>query len=410
MKVLHLNFSDNGGAAIACRRTHLALLASGMESKMLVAKKSLDIPEVYELSFPRLRKIWRVLQLKYESWQKRLIPQSDKSLRHGNSLSGFILKEIKRFNPDIVHLHWINAGMMSLKDIQKLDVPTVWTAHDLWPITGSCHCAGSLMTESMAEQYPQTFENVDTSGYSARYGKEFRKLMLRQPEGLITLCRPFEALARKAQWCSNRIITRIPNCLDLSLFSPVNDKERLRSKLGLPEDKILLLFVAASLNAYHKGIDLLLESLQQMDKDMRDRCELVIVGGAVNLDSTLEMNCHVMGSISSEEKIARIYQACDVFLCPSREDNFPNTVAESSSCGLPAVAYRTGGLPDMIDHLENGYLAIAFDSADFANGINLAVNRRVHWSQNSRIKAESLYSSQEHVSKIIAFYASFLSH
>jgi glycosyltransferase involved in cell wall biosynthesis len=408
LKVLHVNFSDAGGAGNAARRTHLSLLKLGVASKMLVAKKQSDFPEVYELSGSTLRRIWRVVQLKFEKWQKRGVDKRDESLRSSNCFCGYILGEIERFSPQIVHLHWINAGMLSVRELQKIKAKVVWTLHDLWPVTGSCHYAGSLMTHEMAAQYPTNFEDVDHSGYSKKRGVNYRRCFGGKPDGIVTLCRNFHRVVEKAEWLPYKELERIPNCLDNTIFSTSNSKEVLRAQLGIPHDKVVLLFGGASLHARHKGMDLLLGSLELLNPKTIEKCCLVVVGGDAGIKNVGGMDCKSLGSISDEKSMANVYKACDVFLCPSREDNFPNTVAESSSCGLPVVAYRTGGLSDMIDHGVTGYLAQPFSIKDYAKGIDLAVVKHIEWSPKAAAKARNLYDSRQHADKMLAFYKQLL--
>jgi len=406
MRILHVNFSDVGGTGIAARRSHLALLSAGVDSKMLVAKKSLQISELYELRFSMLRRLWRGVQLKYESWLKSKANRLDSSLRHTNRLPGFVVPEINRFKPDVVHLHWVNAGMMSVKEMQRINCPVVWTLHDLWPITGSCHYAGSLMTAEMADQYPTQFEDIDTTGYSSEHGSHYRQALGDKPNGLIVLCQNFEHTVGYASWLEGRVCVRIPNCLNHEIFRSVDlqEKREVRVNLKLPNDKILLLYVAASIHARRKGMDLLLDSLELMNEDTRRRCTLVIVGGNLEKEVVAGIPCIALGGISEEKIMASVYQACDVFICPSREDNFPNTVAESSSCGLPVVAFRTGGLPDMIDHGDTGYLAEPFSIHDFGAGVNAAVTNCSEWSLKAAEKAQKLYDAKRHATVLSEFY------
>lgn len=408
VRVLHINFSDSGGAGNAARRSHLALLAAGVDSKMLVAKKTTDYPEIYVLNNPMLRRLWRFIQLKYEQLLKRKINKGDWGIRCSNHLPGFILKEIRRLNPDIVHLHWINAGMMSIEEIQRIDVPVVWTLHDLWPINGCCHYAGSMMNETMARGYPPHFEDLGDSGYSKKIGSRYRKSLKCKPDGIVVLCRKFQLAVGNANWLPNKKLVRIPNCIDSSIFYPVESKAPNRRQFGLPEDKVLLLYGAATLHARHKGMDLLMGALEVLDGEVAEKCCLVVVGGEAGVSEVGGMKCLSLGSISTEEDMAKVYQACDVFLCPSREDNFPNTVAEASACGLPTIAFNTGGLADMIDHLETGYLAQPFSIDSYSEGVALTIERRSMWSAAAAKKAKSIYDPSQYCSKMVDFYREFI--
>jgi glycosyltransferase involved in cell wall biosynthesis len=77
---------------------------------------------------------------------------------------------------------------------------------------------------------------------------------------------------------------------------------------------------------------------------------------------------HYLGSLSPDQLIP-VYNAVDAFVLPSLEDNLPNTVMEALSCGTPVVAFRQGGLPEMIDHQKNGFLAAYRSAKELASGI-----------------------------------------
>jgi glycosyltransferase involved in cell wall biosynthesis len=97
------------------------------------------------------------------------------------------------------------------------------------------------------------------------------------------------------------------------------------------------------------------------------------------------------------------------FWLPSLEDNLPNTVMESLACGTPVVAFRTGGIPDMVQHQQNGYLAEYRSSADLARGIAwvYSANRQV-LSANSRRTIEDHFSEHIIARRHIDLYESLL--
>ncbi len=84
-----------------------------------------------------------------------------------------------------------------------------------------------------------------------------------------------------------------------------------------------------------------------------------------------------MGFLQDEYSTALVYNAADVFIVPSLADNLPTTVQESLSCGTPVVGFEVGGIPDMISHKKNGYLAKYKDSGDIAEGIKFCINNRI---------------------------------
>ena len=97
---------------------------------------------------------------------------------------------------------------------------------------------------------------------------------------------------------------------------------------------------------------------------------VVILGGhSDEFADCLPFDVYPIGYVSDPEKIIDVYNAADVFVLPSLEDNLPNTVMEALACGVPCVGFNTGGVPEMIDHRKNGYVAAYKDAADLAEGM-----------------------------------------
>ncbi|HHH35321.1 MAG TPA: glycosyltransferase, partial [Gammaproteobacteria bacterium] len=190
----------------------------------------------------------------------------------------------------------------------------------------------------------------------------------------LTLVSPSHWLANCARESSvfrhNRIEV-IPNGIDTDKYRPI-EKKYARRQLGLPLEKNLILFGAQRATGdSRKGFDLLEEAVTRLStENHQHRTEIVIYG--TNNKSKIEKNNikrHYIGKIDNEKKLVTLYSAADVFVAPSRQDNLPNTVMEALACGTACAAFDIGGMPDMIEHKKNGYLATPYDPADLANGI-----------------------------------------
>jgi glycosyltransferase involved in cell wall biosynthesis len=189
----------------------------------------------------------------------------------------------------------------------------------------------------------------------------------------LTVVAPSRWLADRARCSalfSKRRIEVIPNGINTALFCP-GDKVSARRALGLPEGRKLILFGAKNaLSDNNKGFDLLQRALAMIHAKLREETELVIFGEHV--DSPLP-DCVLpvtnLGEIHEEERIVLIYRAADIFVMPSRQENLPNMVMEAMSCGTPCVAFAIGGIPDLIDHGETGYLALPYVIDDMARGM-----------------------------------------
>lgn len=120
-------------------------------------------------------------------------------------------------------------------------------------------------------------------------------------------------------------------------------------------------------------MDYLVESLNRLladDPSFREHAVVAILGGqAEEIAERLPMEAYPLGYVSETKRIVAIYSAVDLFVTPSLSDNLPNTIMEAMACGVPCVGFKVGGIPEMIDHLKNGYVANYCDAADFANGI-----------------------------------------
>jgi glycosyltransferase involved in cell wall biosynthesis len=208
-------------------------------------------------------------------------------------------------------------------------------------------------------------------------------------------------------------VVNIPNTLDTDVFKP-SDKASARQALGLATEKFIMMsgFMPSRMDM-HKGTSYLVDAIElfagNYDIDP-NQMELIIFGNRDEKNvPDFPIKTTFLGTISDDEKLALCYSTADVFLAPSLEDNLPNTVMESLACGTPVVAFRTGGIPDMVQHQQNGYLAEYRSSADLARGIAwvYSANRQV-LSANSRRTIEDHFSEHIIARRHIDLYESLL--
>ena len=183
----------------------------------------------------------------------------------------------------------------------------------------------------------------------------------------------------------------IPYGIDLKTYQP-HDRNFARIVLKLPINKPLILFGASSvMKDKRKGIHLLEEALQRLGIfEFKEQPEVIILGASHG-----NLNCpfpvHYLGVLQDDISLSLAYSCADVFVAPSLEDNLPNTVIEANGCGVPCVAFRIGGMPDLISHGYSGHLASPFDVADFAQGIYWTLTSAEPLGQRSRQIAEERY-------------------
>jgi len=388
------------------RALQQALLAKGIESYLLCARNPPQGGDMPNMEF--LRKCWHAINHRYEQWRRRKLPAEDQCLRSANLLPGFLLRSIRRYDPDLVHLHWINSGTLSVSEIQKIDVPVVWTLHDMWPLTGSSHCAGSLLNSWRKSGMPCTFADLDSSGYCRQLEVRHTRKMLNKPDAMICPSEWMFAQAEKAPFMENKKSFLITNCIDLDIFTPTLDKKLAKKSLGLPENKHVLLFVSSWGNSPVKGFDLLDGAFSAMPVSMRKECVVAVLGGHHGEQRMHGMKVYYMGNKEGDRELARVYQAADVFVCPSREDNYPNTVVEASACGVSTVGFSIGGLPDLVEDGVSGVLVEAYDTGQLSRAIVKVLKDAESMGAEARRRVEARNNDMDHAEALLCLYKKLL--
>ena len=308
---------------------------------------------------------------------------------------GIDITRTKEFREaDVIHLHWVNQGMLSLMDILHIldsGKPVVWTLHDEWPYLGVCHYRGDC-TEEECIHCPIMAGEAPHIIYRSKQLLYFmRTVTFVGCSGWIT------KQARRGAFPANAV--HINNCVPASLFHP-RSMQRSRKVLSLPKDKRLLLFCSQNVTDERKGIRYLVEALKilsaplAMEADNESSPErldvsdlhLVIVGkGSEEIPLPEGFGVSRLGTVG-EQDMPLVYNAVDAFLTPSLQDNLPNTIAEAMSCGTPCVGFNVDGIPEMINHKLNGYVARYRDAADLAEGIRFVLS---HDLRNSAFRKAS---------------------
>lgn len=397
MKVCLLSSSDvRGGAPIAAYRLHQGLRYLGVNSLMVVGEKTRYDEHVLGPS-SRAARLWMKLLsiLDVFPLRARLYPKPEMySLQW---LPDAIASKIAYLSPDLINMHWINGGYVQIETLATFQQPVVWTLHDMWAFTGGCHynqeCERYMQACGACPQLNSHNEQDVSRRVWKRKVRAWKHLKLT----IVTPSQWLAGCARSSSLLQDVRIEVIPNSLDTSVYRPHN-QQRVRQALKLSHDTLLILFGSISAaSSTRKGFHLLRAAIQYLNATVwRDRIELVVVG-ASQPRTPIDMGvpCHYLGSLQSDSTMAQAYAAADVFVAPSLQDNLPNTVMEALACGVPCVAFNIGGMSDMIEHQQNGYLARPFETEDLAQGIIWTLEDRQRWhtlSQRSRQKVEQEFT------------------
>ena len=403
MRILIVNTSElAGGAAVAANRLKDALNNNGDKARMLVRDKQTDDVTVVGLR-QSWRQQWRFL------WERWCILWHLHFSKHylfklDIANTGTDITRLREFKEaDVVHLHWVNQGMLSLSNIRKIldsGKPVVWTMHDVWPATAICHLTmGCQNFKSQCRRCKYLPGNGSENDLAAKTWKRKQAVLHGRHIWFVACSKWLAGEARKSGLLKNQRITSIPNPIDTRVFCP-KDQAQARQRLELPQDKRLLLFVSQRVTHENKGMSYLVEACRRLVEEKPQLAEtlgVVILGGhAEELEMQFALPTYPLGYISDSQRIVDVYNAADLFVLPSLSENLPNTIMEAMACGVPCVGFNVGGIPEMIDHRQNGYVAKYRDAADLAAGISWVLGEadRGTLSQKALRKVHTNYSEQ----------------
>ncbi|MDD2852591.1 MAG: glycosyltransferase family 4 protein [Desulfuromonadaceae bacterium] len=412
MKVLYLNGADiEGGAARAATRLLTGVHALGVDARLSVQRKSGDNPQI-DGPPSLIGKAFGRARPTIEQIICGITPGKVSGPFCAAYLPDRLSELVADTTPDIVHLHWV-ARMMRLETLQNFKLPIVWTMHDSWPFTGGCYLPGDCTRYRESCGKCPLLNSSKEDDLSRRIWQRKMKawhglnLTFVAPSHWMAMCARSSSLLRNAR------VELIPNAIDVACFHP-QDKLAAREALSLPTDKRLVLFGAKNfIKDRNKGFHLLAEAMtQQANSNWRNRIELVTFGSTVpSPPQAIELKVHNLGYQGDEKMLARLYSAADVFALPSLNESLGYTVMEAMACGTPAVAFNQGGVPDLIDHRHNGYLARPYETADLARGIIWVLeneDRRQELSSKARQKVEREFATDRVAEQHTALYRKIL--
>lgn len=402
-----------GGAARAAFRLHSSLLEKGVDSRLLVQKKVTDSNSVitsHGKPISKVRKVFNVLRPYLDLLPVYLYPDRSHTLFSPSWLPfSDLVKTINAYQPDIVHLHWVTAGMLPIEDIAKISAPVVWSLHDMWAFTGGCHYdefCGRYMSQCGACPVLGSKKEVDLSRFV--FNRKKKAVGIKSNLTIVGLSRWIADCASQSRIFAGRKVVNLPNPIDCSVYSPV-EKNLARSMLRLPPEKKLIMFGAMNASGDpRKGFEKLAEAIKSLN---RDDVELVVFGcSEPSGGEVFQQRVRYLGQLNDDLSLRVLYSAADVMVVPSIQENLSNAIMESLACGTPVVAFKAGGNQDMIDHQINGYLAEAYDAADLGRGIEWVLDHSETYelSKNAVDKVNSEFDSNIVAQRYIDLYQSIL--
>ncbi len=410
LQVLVLSTRDtSGGAARAAYRIHDGVKKYGIISRMLVKIKTGSDATVHSLdeyvpknTIARLID-WIVTKIKNRVY--RLIwsryPKRDNQYM-SDLRSTRLFHAMDKFEYDVLHLHWINQRFFSLRKLRSVNKPIVWTLHDCWPFCGICHYL--LDCEKYKDECgecPRLHSSIPND-LSRRIFNEKKKFYSGLDLHIVTPSRWLGECAQNSALFHGLPIHVIPNCVDIDVFRPLEDKLIYDNCQERSEPYHILFGAVNALVDKMKGFNYLTEALSILrTKYGLSDFDLTVFGTAEPQEGVnFPFPVKFCGLVRDIDEMVRLYNDADVVAVPSIVENLSCVIMESLSCGTPVVAFDVGGNKDMVDHMENGYLAKGYEVEDFARGLIWCKDNaaRCELSRHARKKVVNNFSI-EHVCK-----------
>lgn len=262
-----------------------------------------------------------------------------------------MLRKIEKFSPDIVHLHILHHGYINLpilfRYLKKKDIPIVWTFHDCWAFTGHCPHFSYEKCEKWKRgcfhclryrQYPRALYD------NSKFMWKFKRKWFTELKNM-TIVTPSKWLndLLKDSYLNKFNSKVINNGIDLEIFKPVESNIKERMKI---EQKKVILGVSSVWNN-KKGLDVFCELSKRLSADY----QIILVGTDKEVDEILPTNILSIHRTENQKELAAVYSVADVFVNPTREDNFPTVNMEALACGTPVITFETGGSAECLSSL-----------------------------------------------------------
>lgn len=357
LKVLHLStYAGGGGAGRAAAALNQALQRAGVDSHLVSANG----PR-FKAARAADRALWRLQRSPKETWRS--------PARFG-SLSA---SQINASSADVINLHWVTDGFMSVEEIGKIEKPLVMSMYDMWPFCGTEHYGVDSPEARWRNGYTRNNRPKYETGWDLDRDTWERKTRHWDPFHLVPastwLAESVKQSALMTQWSQ----TQIPHPVDPDTFRLI-DKTVARARLNIDPGAPTVGFLAsAGVGDRRKGFDLLLQAMIQIRNEIPN-AQILLVGPIPEASLLIDdLKVVAVGSVTDDAFLATAYAATDVLAVPSREDNMPLTAMEAQMCGRPVIAFRVGGLADIVEHRVTGYLAEEQSIDDLAHGLRLGL-------------------------------------
>ncbi len=379
-----ISHSDSGGGADrAALRILQAVSMHEPLAEMWVAESVSGDPRVRTFAAvlgdePR----WRTtLRSTSENFPLYLQKSSNSVHRSFNVVPRGLAPAIEQRRPSVIHLHWLGQGAVGIKEIGSLQGPLVWTLHDSWPFCGAEHHPEDDQDLRFQEGYSRSSRRPGNTRIDVDAWTYHRKARwFRRPRWLVGPSQWMVDQAHRASLTGDWPVSVIPNPIDTDVFHPIA-QSAARERWDMASQRRVALFGGMAADSIRgKGWDLLEQALAALPPSDAP-WELWTFGGQRRTMWVNGIHVRSVGRVDDPQALAALYSAADVHVVPSRMESFSQTAAESIASGTPVVAFRVGGVPEVVRNEQVGILVDPFDTEGFAAAMDRATTLKQVCSQ-----------------------------
>lgn len=401
MNVIHLSTHDaERGAARGAFRLHSALLERGVKSRVLVQQKMNMTPNVvptahfkgpYYTRYRLLRD--QFYTLPYGApWRRQMFSTG---LGRPNS---FAARESR--NADLVHLHWVCKGFVSIETLRKLEAPILWTLRDMWPFTGGCHYdSGCNRYQAACGACPILTSNneVDLSRkLFVKKRQEWHKLNITW----VGISNWIAQQARLSPIVNGREVHVIPNAIDTTLFQ-ITQESKNKKLDAFKEKKVVGFASYGATKNIRKGFTLLVDALKILKTRKPNLNFELWVAGAEDAElRDIDFPTKGFGTIKADDELVEFYSGLHVFVSASIQEALGNSAIEATSCSVPCITFSNTGTADVVDHARSGWLCEEYNPEALSRGIEVVLDNKNTWERMS-LQARK-YAMQNFSTSIVA--------
>ena len=350
MRILHINGTSYGGAANFVFDLHEEFLKKNVSSFVYSPKRRNINNALYPKSiFFKLHNLIKIILNKIIN---KIFIKSNNTITLSLFNSFEISKIIKETKPDLVNIHWLGNEFMSLKEVQSIKVPIVWTLHDMWIFQPFLHYT--------SERY-----KINSKQFFSNYLLQRKKKLRKKNINFISTSDWMLQQIEDSNLFYKHQLKKISCGVNFEIWKP-EDKQNCKKLFNLDNNKKIILYMSIGGNNIRKGLNLLIDSLQFVKSDF----QLVIVGDQYPTNIPKQLNYKFIDSPKDVYTRRSLYNAADLLAAPSILEAFGLVALEASACNLPSVIFNKTGLTEVIKHKENGYVSEFSNIKDYARGID----------------------------------------